>query len=267
MLWTASRIKGYAIAASDGHIGTVSDLLFDDPSWQIRWLVVDTGHWLTGRKVLLPTSTLGHANAGRREFSALLTKQQVKDSPDIDTEQPVSRQMETDVYGYYGWSPYWGSGFYTGAYGYGSMMSSPFLGAGLGARRPESQAAETQRNRLDPHLRSVAAVGGFHIHATDGEIGHVEDMLVEEADWSIHFLLVGTRDWWPGQKVLIAPRSVRRVSWHERAVDLNVDRAAVRSSPAYDASTTVDRDFEKLFSSYYGGLETTVPAGHPSRIA
>ena len=118
MLWNASAINGYAIAASDGRLGTVSDFLFDDASWLVRWLVVDTGKWLSGRKVLLPPSVLGHLDPKGQEFSVRLTMQQVKDSPDIDTDRPVSRQMETNIYDYYGWSPYWGTGFFMGGYGY-----------------------------------------------------------------------------------------------------------------------------------------------------
>ena len=131
MLWNASVINGYAIAASDGRLGTVSDFLFDDASWLVRWLVVDTGNWLSGRKVLLPPSVLGHLDPKRQEFSVRLTMQQVKDSPDIDTDRPVSRQMETNVYDYYGWTPYWGTGFYMGGYGYmpGGGMASPSLGS------------------------------------------------------------------------------------------------------------------------------------------
>src|SRR5271169_4173869 len=113
MLWHASAINGYAIEASDGDIGTVSDFLFDDASWLIRWLVVDTGNWLSGRKVLLPSSVLGHIDRAGQKFSVRLTMEQVKDSPDIDTDRPVSRQMETNIYDYYGWSPYWGNGFFT----------------------------------------------------------------------------------------------------------------------------------------------------------
>ena len=59
MLTNASLIKGCTVAASDGHIGSVSDFLFDDSTWLVRWLVVDTGNWLSGRKVLLPPSVLG----------------------------------------------------------------------------------------------------------------------------------------------------------------------------------------------------------------
>ena len=129
MLWNSSAIKGYAVAASDGRLGTVSDFLFDDAGWSIRWLVVETGNWLSGRKVLLPPSALKHPDARGREFSVGLTTQRVKDSPDIDIDQPVSRQMEVGVYDYYGWSPYWGMGLYMGGYGYAgsSLAASSYL--------------------------------------------------------------------------------------------------------------------------------------------
>lgn len=248
MLWNASKIKGYAIAARDGNIGKVSDLLFDDASWLIRWLVVDTGDWLPHRRVLLPTSTLGHANEKRREFSVKLTMQQVENSPDIDTKRTVSRQMETNIYSHYGWSPYWGSGLSMGGYGYGAMMSVPLL-----APLPDAQLIEDEARRKqdDPHLRSVKAVDDYYIHATDGDIGHVEDMLVEEADWCIHYLVIDTKNWWPGKKVLISPRSAQEINWEDRTVALSVNREAVKHSPTYDASTIVDRDYENQFGTYY----------------
>jgi sporulation protein YlmC with PRC-barrel domain len=252
MLRNASAINGYAIVASDGKLGTVSDFLFDDASWMIRWLVVDTGNWLSGRKVLLPPSVLGHLDPAREEFVVRLTMQQVKDSPDIDFDRPVSRQMETNVYDYYGWSPYWGTGFYMGGYGYmgGPMMGTPYSEA----RRPDLEATTTTELRSDddPHLRSIEAVTGYHIHATDGEIGHVEDFLVEDADWSIHYLLVDTKNWWPAKKVLISPRSAPDIDWTEKLVNLDVDRRRVKESPEYDASITIDRAYEKHFHDYYG---------------
>ena len=155
MLWNASAINGYAIKASDGQIGTVSDFLFDDASWLVRWLVVDTGNWLSGRKVLLPPSVLGQLDAKERVFAVKLTMQQVKDSPEIDTDRPVSRQMETNVYDYYGWSPYWGTGFYMGGYGYmpGAGMASPYLGS-QEEQRGYCRCTATRRGCASPQHRS-----------------------------------------------------------------------------------------------------------------
>ena len=241
MLRNASAIKGYAIAATDGRLGTVSDFLFDDASWLVRWLVVDTGKWLSGRKVLLPPSVLGHIDPNGNEFAVRLTMQQVKDSPDIDTERPVSRQIETNIYDFYGWSPYWaGTGFLMGGYGgyghgYGGGAIAPLPSPGS-MRRAEDIAA-AQQSDDDPHLRSVQAVTGYHIHASDGEIGYVEDFLLQDTDWSIHNLVVDTTNWWPGKKVLIAPRSIQEIDWTDNLVNLKIDREKVKNSPAYDAST------------------------------
>ena len=263
MLRNASAINGYGVAASDGALGTVIDFLFDDVSWLVRWMVVDTGNWLSGRKVLLPSSAVGSLDVKEEKCSVKLTMQQIEDSPDIDTDRPVSRQMETSVYGYYGYSPYWNSGYGymggigdMGGYGYmggmgGAMPTSP------GLRRREAEIADAQASRDDVHLRSVKAVTGYHIHATDGEIGHVEDFLIEDADWSIRYLLVDTTNWWAGKTVLVSPRSVRDIDWSDQLVNLDVNRQRIQDSPAYDPSVTIDRAFEEKFLTYYGITFTT----------
>jgi hypothetical protein len=250
MLWNASKIDGHAVAARDGNIGRIEDFLFDDISWHIRWAVVNTGNWLSGRKVLLPTSALGHPDSSGREFPVELTMQQVKDSPDIDTERPVSRHMETSVYGYYGWNPYWGNGLYMGAYGYGGGVSaSPSLGRSM----DEQEIADAEMDNDDPHLRSIKAVSGYHVHAADGSIGHDEDFLIEDADWRIHYLVIDTKNWWPGKRALISPRSVRSIEWRDRLLHLGIDRQTVKASPAYDPELAVDPAYEKRLEEYYGG--------------
>jgi hypothetical protein len=249
MLRNASAIKGYAIAASDGRIGHVSDFLFDDASWLVRWLVVDTGNWLSGRKVLLPPSAMGRPTATENEFPVSLTKQQVKDSPDSDTDRPVSRQIEANIYGYYGWQPYWGTDMLMGGYGYGTGFGGGTAGA-LPANESRQRAEDVAIARAsdnDPHLRSIKAVTGYHIHAVDGEIGHLDDFIVEDTDWSIRNLIVNTKNWWPGKNVLIAPSSIDTIDWTDHLVKLNVDRKRVKDSPTYDASATVDRALLETF--------------------
>ncbi len=252
MLRNAAEIDEYTLAASDGDIGTVSDLLFDDSTWLVRWLVVDTGNWLPGRKVLLPATVLGHLDPLGGKFAVRLTRQQITDSPGVNTERPVSRQMETNIYDYYGWNPYWSTGFYMGGYGYGggAIVPSPYLGAEF----REGETDTTSDGSGTSHLRSIQEVTGYHIHASDGDIGHVADMLVEDADWSIHYLVVDTSNWWLGRKVLISPRSVRAIDWAERHITLDVDRERVKESPAYDPSTLVDRGYERDFHRHYAEL-------------
>ncbi|MDE2514984.1 MAG: hypothetical protein KGL12_03055 [Rhodospirillales bacterium] len=264
MLRDASAITSSTIRASDGDIGTVADFLFDDTGWSIRWLVVETGSWLSGRKVLLPPSVLGHPDLKEKNFPVRLTMQQVKDSPAIDTQQPVSRQMETDVYGYYGWNPYWstggymgggmggmGSGFMGGPLSGGTMAATPGLAAAPASAG--SASAAPARHDGDPHLRSTKTVTGYYIEASDGAIGHVETFLVEDADWTIRYVVVDTKNWWPGRKVLIAPHVVRDIDWADKKLHLAFDRQKVKDSPAYDPDATkLDRPYDDAYRNYYG---------------
>ena len=249
MLRHTSEIKGYGIAARDGPIGSVCDYLFDDQAWRVRWVVVDTGALLPGKKVLIAPMVLGDIDSGESRFRVRLTVDQVKHSPGVDTDAPVSRQMEGDVYDYYGWSPYWTSGLFMGGYAYaGGTMGAPLA---MDLARPGHGDADGQKPEGDPHLRSVNEVRGYHIHATDGEIGHVSDVVIEDEDWSLRYLVVDTQNWWPGRKVLIAPRLVETVDWATRRVTLSVDRQTVQDSPAYDPSVTIDRAYENRFHDYF----------------
>ncbi len=120
------------------------------------------------------------------------------------------------------------------------------------ARQREDEIADAERRGDDVHLRSVVAVTGYHIHASDGEIGHVETFLIEDADWSIRYLAVDTKNWWPGKKVLISPLSILGISWSDRLVNVNANRRKVKEGPGYDDSTTVDQAYDKKLLTYYG---------------
>jgi hypothetical protein len=223
MLWSASAINGYAISGSDGKIGAISDCLVDDTSWLVRWLVVDTGNWLSDRKVLLPSSAVAHLDAKNENCSIKLTISQIKDSPDVDTDRPVSRQMEASVYDYYGYSPQWNGGFgYMGGIGTGGIgYMGGAMPISLEARRREEAIADAQRSRDDVHLRSINAITGYHLHDSDGEIGHAKDFLIEDADWSVRYMVVDTMNWWPGEKVLVSTQSVTDIDWADRVVNIN----------------------------------------------
>jgi sporulation protein YlmC with PRC-barrel domain len=248
MLEVGSALKGYAIEASDGRIGTVDDFLFDDRTWKIRWLVVDTGSWLTGRKVLIHPSAIGRADYERRQLSVSLTKSQVKGSPDLLQDQPVSQQMERSLYDYYGWDPYWGDNYF----GMGSMVSplspSPYF---TETASRENAAIVLGLNDGDPHLRSIAAVSGYHIHASNGQVGHVENFLIDDATWGIRYLIIDTRNWWPGVHVLMSPYAVREINWSKHQVRLDVSREQVKSGPLWNPVDIIDQTYEKRLHSHY----------------
>jgi hypothetical protein len=249
MLIEASTLKGFKIAATDGSVGTVTDFLFDDESWTLRWIIVDTGTWLSGRKVLLPVSVLGHPDTSARSFPVRLTMASVKDSPAIDTHKPVSRQHEERMYSYYNMTPYWGNGFYMGGYG---GWTADMSDVHYADSRRRQDALDAKRHQGDePHLRSIDVVTGYNLQATDGSIGHVEGFLIDDTDWTIRFLTVDTKNWWPGKHVLISPRSAKDILWAESLVDLDIDRQTVKDSPAYDPSVPVDAAFEARMARHY----------------
>jgi hypothetical protein len=248
MLQVGSALRGYAINASDGEIGSVADLLFDDTTWKVRWLVVDTASWLTGRKVLLHPSAISKADYEQRVVSVSLTKAQVKDSPVILLDQPVSEQMQNDLFDYYGWDPLWG----------GSRLECGTTGSPLATTHNldvalrKAKSFETHLAAQDPHLRSMVAVTGYHCHASDGTIGHVENVLFDDAVWDIRYLIIDTRNWWPGQHVLLSPEAVTQISWSDSEFQLNVSRAQVKASPPWDALSVVDQTYEKQLHLHYG---------------
>jgi len=248
MLIVGSALKGYAIQASDGQIGTVKTLLFDDTTWKIRWLVIDTGTWLSGRRVLVHASAIGDPDHQGKTLPARLTKAQVEASPDIGQDQPVTMQMQNQLHSYYGCDPYWGPNFY-GSVGLGV---GPDLAFNRGGIYPREAAVQIGSDDGDPHLRDLAALCGYHIHATDGVIGHLENFLLDDADWVIRYLIVDTRNWWPGAHVLIAPFAVKDIDWSDQEVRLNLRRDQVKTSPKWDPADIVEHGYERQLHSHYG---------------
>ena len=260
MLNAVSSLKGFEIQAKDGSLGTVKDFLFDDSTWKVRWMVVDTGRWLRGRKVLIHPSAVVLAEPGAREIKIALTKAEVKDSPDIDSDRPVSQQMQNDLNGYYGSDPLWGGsifggGLYGGSvYGGGvSAIASPLsVPAYFGATAVhEAERREADHDQGDPHLRSIAEVTGYHVHATDGDLGHIQDILVDNATWGIRYLIVDTSNWWVGQHVLISPYAVKSVDWSDRHVRLDLTREKMKSSPSWNPSNLINGEFERRLHNHY----------------
>jgi hypothetical protein len=247
MLFAGSALKGYSIAARDGGIGTVADLLFDDTRWNVRWVVVDTGTWLTSRKVLLHPSAVTAADHEARELAVALTKQQVEDSPSILRDQPVSQQLENSLYDYYGWDPLWG-GSYFGAGAIAAPFSAPPYFGFAGPKPPERLPGEEG----DPHLQSLYDVTGYHILANDGEIGHLENALVDDGTWTIRYLIVDTSNWWVGKHVLLSPYAVKGVNLADQQIAVEVRREQVESSPPWEPAEVINPDYEKRLHNHYG---------------
>ena len=256
MLRDMKDMEGFAIGATDGTIGQVKDFYFDDDAWVIRYFVVETGSWHSSRRVLISPVSIGPPNWAEKLLPATIRQDQVKNGPDIDTDKPVSRQQEMGYSGYYGYANYWGGGGLWGAGLYPDILQA-------GSRDPNRKelnqpsrslrktASETRRQN-ELHLRSANQVMRYYIHATDGDIGHVQGILVEDGTWAIRYLVVNTSNWWLGHEVLIAPEWIDHIFWEESKVVVALSRQAVKNAPAYDSKRTLLRAQEKLLHAHYG---------------
>jgi hypothetical protein len=256
MLYQGLAFKGFSIEASDGKIGKVCDFLFDDTTWKLRWLVVDTGTWLKDRKVLLHPSGIEKADIPAGALLVNLTREQVEKSPSIASDEPVSEQMEYSLYGYYGVDPLWGGGYY------GSNAIAKPLAAPQFDQSDVSAALRGSHGPGDRHLRSLVEVTGYHIHATDGEMGHIESFLIDDASWDIRYLVADTRNWWFGRHVLLSPAAVRDIAWDLHRVDLNLTCYKIKGSPPWDAAGLLDRAYEQVLQAYYEWPAKFLPARH-----
>lgn len=248
MLLSLKHLGYYTIEAEDGNVGQVYSFLFDDQQWIVRYLVVDTGKLLPGRKVLVIPSALAEPDNRMRVFPVKLTREQVKQSPDIDADKPISMQQELELHKYYKWSSYWE--------GYGPILTpyAPVV-PGLSRRvreKPLSPPGAAAEEKSDNHLRSTKEVIGYKTHADDGEIGHIDDLVVNTSEWVIRYIVVDTRNWLPGRKVIIPPDWINSISWAEAAVNVGVSRKDVKSSPEFDSEAPVNREYENELYDYYG---------------
>lgn len=253
MLRSMQDLKDYTIAATDGDIGEVKDFYFDNEAWVIRYFIVETGDWFFSRKVLITPFSIQRPEWEQRRLHVAITQEQVKSSPDIDTDKPVSRQHEMQSLSYYGYPYYWEEASNC------SARIGPGGFGGLGGDIEEARARQDNavierafHEGDDPHLRSCKAIIGYHIKATDGAVGHVESLLINEETWAIQYLVINTSNWWIGHKVLIAPEWIDEISWADRSVTVDLDCASIKASPHYESSQQLNRERESNLYKHYG---------------
>ncbi|MDB6035424.1 MAG: hypothetical protein JWM16_5762 [Verrucomicrobiales bacterium] len=231
MLRSINQIHGAKLGAVDGEIGRVKDVYFDDLKWVVRYLVTDTGAWMTGGLVLIAPHAIGAIGELCDEQMLLVnrTRNQIKSCPPADAHKPLSRQYEEEYYRYYGWPVYWqGDGLW-------GMSDFPIL-----SQRSESVPGERggraimRANDGDAHLRSARVVTGYGIQATDKLVGHLSDFLVDDKTWAIRHLVVDVGSWFARQKVQISTAEIERISWDQSKVFVHLTREEVKGAPAYE---------------------------------
>jgi len=241
MLRHERKLIGYRLGALDGEFGKVTDLYFDDLTWTVRYLVADTGNWLRVVEVLISPFAVKSIDDHEKRIEVSLTKQQIEQSPPVDTDQPVSRQYELKYNQYFGWPMYW----------YGPSLWGPGPFPVLQEPPEACQSQGDGEPSGNPHLQSSDEVLGYRIRAHDHEIGHVEDFLFDDENWAIRYLVVDTRTWWPGKKVPVSPQWIENVSWHEAAIHVELLSGTIKTAPEYNPSQPVTREYEASLYDHY----------------
>jgi len=263
MLRNINSLIGHKIQATDGELGKVDEFYFDDRTWDIRYMVVKTGSWLSERKVLIVPAAMKAPDWKSKTFPVALTREQVRNSPDIDTDKTVTRLHELELHKHYAWPLYWGEGFYAGSMSGGTLFPP--------TKEEEEKAIkkEQQAPPEEPHLQSTRGVTGYRIHAADGPIGHVEDFIADDLRWIIRYLVAGTGTLLPGRKVLVSPHWIERVDWDTSEVFADLTRAAIQASPEFDPAQPVSEDYESALYDHYGRPRfenaQKIPASHRGR--
>jgi hypothetical protein len=224
---TINSLVGCRMEASDGEVGKVDDVYFDDDSWTVRYLVLKTDDWLSGRKVLIAPLALLEDRGMTGVFRVNLTKNQLRQSPDIDTDKPVSRQQEIELYGHYSWKGYWESGFYA---------------QGVGEIKEVSNIPQNVKhgNAVDLHLRAASFVTGFHVYGTDGEFGYICNFVIDDRAWKVLNLVVDTGHLPDGKKVLVAVDHIIQMQWNDFEVYLSDTKAEIEKSAVFEPSAFSD---------------------------
>ncbi len=245
MIRCMTGLRGYILAARDGEIGRCKDFLFDDRDWTVRFMVADTGKWLTGKKVLVAPIFLGEPDWAWNRFPVTLTREQIEKSPLLDEHLPVSRKYEREYHEYYDLPLYWGGAAAWGAW----PVPTETMRTVEAKAESKEKTAEPEEDR---HLQSMEDVLGYPISARDAEIGHLDDLIVDARNWTIRQLVVDTRNWIPGRRVLVSPDSVSEFDCAERKVQIDRYAQEIRNSPDYDPGAPVNKEFEERLYDYYG---------------
>jgi uncharacterized protein YrrD len=225
MLRFVRQLIGYDILARDGAIGTVADFLFEDDTWRVKWLVVDTGKWLPDRKVLIAPRALETPDADHRDLPVQQTRAQVKDAPEYDSDPPVSHQEHEKGWDrYYRWLPYMPP----------VLATLPPGAAAIPIK--DSQSTPPEEGRFNPRLRSARTVIGYRIGAQDGNLGHIDDFLINDDGWTVELVVVKTSAWLPGKRVALPATAIARIVWAKEEAEVAMSRASIEAAPEVDPS-------------------------------
>ncbi len=238
------ELIGYSIQASDGEKGKVYDILFDDEAWIIRYLEADLGTLFSQKRVLVPRFYLGEPNWEEKHFPIELTKEKIENSPDMESDLPFSRQYEKELMEHYDLKPYW------------PIKIVPYMGK-ENMFNPDMQFKTPKKvireEEIETHLRSFIEIQGYTVHANDDQFGHIEDLIIDDDDWQILYVVMDTKNllsW--SKKVMLPIEVVDKISFLNQEANVSLSKETIKNAPEYDPDIPVNVEYEKVLYDFYG---------------
>lgn len=226
MLRSIRELLGYGVEATDGRIGVVKDLLFNQYGWCVCHVMIDLTDLIPGKRVVLPPESFGQPGTRDTSFPVNLSCEELKNGPTLEIDEVEYRKHADELCLHHGWEPCW--------------------------RCPSMKSEQGKEPEEDMQMRSCREIMSYGVEATDGSIGHVEDLILDDSEWIIRYFVVHTRTWLPGRKVLVAPSWIAQIVWDELKVYVSHTRQEVKESPVFDPSEPVNRKYEEVLYDYYG---------------
>ncbi|MCG7650685.1 PRC-barrel domain-containing protein [Alteromonas sp. MmMcT2-5] len=228
MIISSKQLTHFSIHALDDKVGGIRDILFDDETFTVRYLVADTNTWLPlSRKVVISPISVKQLDEDSESVHINMTVDTLKNSPSIDEHKPVSREYEENLFKYFGYGYYW-----IGPGAWGEFAHPNEL---VELQRAEESETETPKKSTN-HLRAVGEVGGYEVATTTDNVGHISNFVIDTESWKIIMLVVDTNNWLPGGKHLaLLPSDIESIDWAAHSVVVNlshdelVDRPEVES--------------------------------------
>jgi hypothetical protein len=250
MLYSVSDLQGYTIRATDGDIGTLRTLYFDEADWGVSHAVIDTGSWITGKHVLVSPEVLGQPDAHNKHLTVNLTREEIQDCPELNTHDTAHGPYSGVAHTRARRPVFWSSDPFVLNSLAGRPGGSPLPAQPPAAPSPTAAPSVTEQAH-GPALYSSRKIIGYYIQARDGEMGHVEDFIMDTDAWHIRYMVVDTKNWWPGKKVLVSPQWIEAIRWDDAHVTVDLSREQIKTSPEYDPSKPIPRDYESRLHDHY----------------
>ncbi|GAA0595785.1 PRC-barrel domain-containing protein [Virgibacillus siamensis] len=238
MHYLTSTLKTYNIYATDGEMGKIHDLYFDDDKWGLRYVVVDSRKWLPGRRVLLSPASFDSIDSKEAFVKAKEDKETIRNSPKVPEGQPITREVEKSLTGYYGWGRYWTDSLV------GGVQPRPYndvRNEALAKDQIQQEMNLNEETNLD--LRSADETMDYKVHADDGKLGHAADLVLDDHYWKMRYLIVESEGL-PNENnyYVMDLEDVESVDWFEGDIYVRGSLDSIKQKRSYQAKEDILAD-------------------------